>query len=94
MSLALIGNVSPQNLEAKRQNPSRDVFDKEARRKALVFAADAYGDSMCFRLRGMPGRRAWKCGKTLGEDMEPRMRCQERVRDCRFYPPVGSRTEA
>ena len=52
LSLALIGNVSAPKAEAKVQNPSRDVSDKETRRKLLVFAADTYGNSMCFGLGG------------------------------------------
>ena len=45
-SLALIGNASAQDAAAKPRSPGRGIFDKETRRKALAFAADAvgYGD--------------------------------------------------
>jgi hypothetical protein len=45
-SLALIGNASAQDAGAKARSPGRGIFDKETRRKALAFAADAvgYGD--------------------------------------------------
>jgi len=39
-SLALIGNASGTVLERRRMS-IRGVFDKETRRKPLVFAADA-----------------------------------------------------
>ena len=82
--LGLIGNVSAPKAEAKVQNPSRDVSDKETRRKLLVFAADTYGNSMCFGLGGVPRTRSCKGGKMPVEGMEPRMRYVDRGKDCRF----------
>jgi hypothetical protein len=47
-SLALIGNASAQEVCGQRRMlTGRGIFDKETRRKALAFAADAanaYGD--------------------------------------------------
>jgi hypothetical protein len=41
LSLGLIGDVSGQRPEYEVENPIRDIFDKQARRKPLAFAADA-----------------------------------------------------
>jgi len=40
LSLALIGNASDGHFGSEAKSP-RGVFDKEARRKPVVFAADA-----------------------------------------------------
>jgi hypothetical protein len=40
-SLALIGNASADDSRGETCTSSRGVFDKETRRKPLVFAADA-----------------------------------------------------
>ena len=41
----MIGNASAHTVGAKPHTSSRGVFDKQTRRKALVFAADAgYGN--------------------------------------------------
>jgi hypothetical protein len=40
-SLALIGNASGRTVLVGRKKSIRGVFDKETRRKPLVFAADA-----------------------------------------------------
>lgn len=47
IDLAFIGNVPAENAWAQVWLRCRDVFDKETRRKALAFAADAvYGRRM------------------------------------------------